>query len=84
MILLAVILKFYLKKKQGSGFGGVMAVYARSRYPHLVHAAWSSSGFFETAVYSSGKILKLEEISVYLSQLSQIVICFDSKYSRQN
>jgi len=38
----------------GSGFGGSAAVYGRSRYPHLVHAAWSSSGILESSVYSWG------------------------------
>lgn len=39
----------------GSGYGGTLAVYGRSRYPHLVDAAWSSSGIFDTSLYSYGK-----------------------------
>ncbi|KAJ6646563.1 putative serine protease K12H4.7 [Pseudolycoriella hygida] len=38
----------------GSGAGGTLAAFARSRYPHLVHAAWSSSAIIESAVYSWG------------------------------
>lgn len=40
----------------GSGAGGTLATFARARYPHLIHAAWSSSGIIESAAYSWGEI----------------------------
>lgn len=40
----------------GSGAGATLSVAARSRYPHLIYAAWSSSGIIESAAYSWGKI----------------------------
>ncbi|XP_037033396.1 lysosomal Pro-X carboxypeptidase-like [Bradysia coprophila] len=44
----------------GSGVGGTLAVFARSRYAHLIHAAWSSSGIFDSGVYSYGPYDVLE------------------------
>lgn len=38
----------------GSGFGGVLSVWARSRYPHLIDAAWSSSGHVQPELASYG------------------------------
>jgi len=38
----------------GSGFGGVLSVWARSRYPHLINAAWSSSGHVQPQLASFG------------------------------
>lgn len=38
----------------GSGFGGVLSVWARSRYPHLIDAAWSSSGHVQPELASFG------------------------------
>lgn len=38
----------------GSGLGGVLSVWARSRYPHLIDAAWSSSGYVEPELASFG------------------------------
>lgn len=43
-----------------------MAGFARSRYGHLVHAAWASSGIFESAVYSWGKNQIMEKASSLL------------------
>lgn len=31
----------------GTGYGGSAAAFARKRYPHLIDAAWSTSGIFE-------------------------------------
>lgn len=36
----------------GSGHGGSLAVWARKRFPHLVTAAWASSGPFYLSEYS--------------------------------
>lgn len=38
----------------GSGFGGVLSVWARSRYPHLIDGAWSSSGHVQPELASFG------------------------------
>lgn len=38
----------------GSGFGGVLSAWARSRYPHLIDAAWSSSGYVVPQLSSYG------------------------------
>jgi serine protease 16 len=38
----------------GSGFGGALSAWARSRYPHLIDAAWSSSGYIEPELASFG------------------------------
>lgn len=39
----------------GSGYGATLATYARLRYPHLVDAAWASSGVFEPEPTSHSK-----------------------------
>jgi len=36
----------------GSGYGGTLATWARKKFPHLIHGAWSSSGIFELVVAS--------------------------------
>jgi len=36
----------------GPGYGGTIATWARKKFPHLIHAAWSSSGIFELVVAS--------------------------------
>lgn len=41
----------------GSGYGATLATYARLRYPHLVDAAWASSGVFEPEPTSHSKLL---------------------------
>lgn len=40
----------------GSRYGATLATYARLRYPHLVDAAWSSSGGFEPEPTSQGNV----------------------------
>lgn len=39
----------------GSGYGGTLAAWARKKYPHLIDAAWSSSGVFEIHVDTLSK-----------------------------
>lgn len=36
----------------GSGYGGTLATWARKKFPHLINAAWSSSGIYELVVAS--------------------------------
>lgn len=31
----------------GSGIGAKLAVWARQKFPHIIHGAWSSSGLFQ-------------------------------------
>lgn len=38
----------------GSGVGGTLATWARKKYPHLIHAAWSSSGVFDMKTSTLG------------------------------
>lgn len=40
----------------GAGTGGTLAAWARKKFPHLVDAAWSSSGIFEIALSSFSTI----------------------------
>lgn len=42
----------------GSGVGASLAAWARKKYPHLVDAAWSSSGRFDLEVASFSKFIK--------------------------
>ncbi|XP_037038170.1 putative serine protease F56F10.1 [Bradysia coprophila] len=36
----------------GAGYGGTLATWARKKFPHIVDAAWSSSGIYELIVAS--------------------------------
>lgn len=36
----------------GSGFGGTLAAWSRQKFPHLIYAAWSSSGIFERILHT--------------------------------
>ncbi|KAJ6632715.1 Thymus-specific serine protease [Pseudolycoriella hygida] len=36
----------------GAGYGGTLATWARKKFPHLIDAAWSSSGIYELTVAS--------------------------------
>ncbi|KAJ6646562.1 putative serine protease K12H4.7 [Pseudolycoriella hygida] len=38
----------------GSGFGGVLSFWARSRYPHVIDATWTSSGYIQPELASYG------------------------------
>lgn len=48
----------------GSGVGGTMTIFAKTRYPHLIHAAWSSSGFVESFGYSYGNFKRMHWCTV--------------------
>lgn len=39
----------------GSGYGATTATWALKKFPHLVHAAWASSGIFEMEVDTVGE-----------------------------
>lgn len=40
----------------GSGYGGTLATWARKKFPHLIDAAWSSSGVFEMHIATLGTL----------------------------
>lgn len=44
----------------GSGYGATLAAWARKRYPHLIDAAWSSSGIFNLEAYTYSQYDLLE------------------------
>lgn len=46
----------------GSGYGATLAVWARKKFPHLIAAAWSSSGVYDTNVFTYGPYNMLEYI----------------------
>lgn len=39
----------------GSGLGASLATWTKQKFPHLVHAVWSSSGAYQHVVHSAGK-----------------------------
>jgi len=54
----------------GSGFGGALSVWARSRYPHLIDAAWSSSGYMQPELASYG-VYDVLEYTFFINDAGQ-------------
>lgn len=46
----------------GGSYPGLLAVYARMKYPHLVHAAVSSSGSFKSEINYKGTNLLFDNL----------------------
>lgn len=40
----------------GTGYGGTLSTFARVKYPHLIHAAFSSSGIFRASPIDNSRI----------------------------
>lgn len=53
----------------GVGYGGTLAVMARKKYPHLVHAVWASSGLFGATVFDNNYYDNLSSILRYMDSI---------------
>lgn len=76
----------------GSNYGGTLATWARKKFPHLVDAAWSSSGVFDMHVstlglydalaYSISRVSGYEcrnQVQAALRRLDELVTAGDSE-----
>lgn len=41
----------------GTGYGGILSVWSKQKYPHLIDGAWSSSGVYNRISYTPGIVL---------------------------
>jgi serine protease 16 len=64
----------------GSGFGGVLSVWARSRFPHLIDAAWSSSGYLRPELSSFG-VYDVFEYTFFINDEGRCRDLIDNAYA---